>query len=232
MDGDQGGLSLSTSGRELSCLASLAGRQRASATLSHHAPRSRLSSPWPVQQHTPADASTSTSGRVMTTRDNVSRHGRYSAAAGVSIGTERASITTTTTNTERNGARGTRPSWASLRDAGPPEQTMRNCPDFADAADAQDARRRPPDSRPPNLQGHRARTHRFLLQDPINGSSDPGERQRHIHIYKTEVVRLAGTAGARVMADGVPPPPLVSGTRDARLFLMSDNITFPLWLKG
>lgn len=42
-----------------------------------------------------------TSGRV--TRDNGSRHGRYSAAAGVSIGTERASITTTTTTERGHG---------------------------------------------------------------------------------------------------------------------------------
>lgn len=45
-----------------------------------------------------------TSGRV--TRDNGSRHGRYSAA-GVSIGTERASITTTTTTTTTVRGHGT-----------------------------------------------------------------------------------------------------------------------------
>lgn len=148
----------------------------------------------------------------MTTRDNVSRHGRYSAAAGVSIGTERASITTTT---QHRTVAADRPSWASLRDAGLPEQTMRNCPDFAYASDAVHGRRLPSNSWTSNLRGYRASTHRNPRGDPLNGSSDPGERQRHIHIYKTEVARLAGIAGARVMADGVPSPPLVRGTRDA-----------------
>lgn len=161
---------------------------------------------------------------MTTTRDsdNVSRHGRYSAsAAGVSIGTERASITTTTTRT----AAADRPSWASLRDAGQPEQTMRKCPDFADAADVAYGSCRPPVSRPPNLRQYRASTHRFPVEHPLNGSSDPRERQRHIHIYKTDVAGLAGTAGVRVMADGVPSPSLVGGTRDARLDVMSDDIT-------
>lgn len=213
MDGDQGGLS-HTSGRELSSRGGSVPRLRSRTTPRARAYHHRGRSP----HTTHADASTS--GCVMTTRDNVSRHGRYSAA-GVSIGTERASITTTTTRTAATD----RPSWASLRDAGPPEQTMRNCPDFGDAADAAHGPRRPLDSRPPNLRGYRASTHRFPVEDPLNASSDPGERQRHIHIYKTEVARLAGIAGARVMADGVQSPPLVGGTRDARLDVMSDNIT-------
>lgn len=186
--------------------------------------RSRTTPRARAQHHRGRSGAASTSGCVTTTRDsdNVGRHGRYSAA-GVSIGTERASITTTTTRT----AAADRPSWASLRDAGQPEQTMRNCPDFADVADAAHGRRRPPVPRPSDLRRYRASTHRFPVEHPLNGSSDPGERQRHIHIYKTEVARLAGIAGARVMADGVPSPPLVGGTRDARLDVMSGDITSP-----
>lgn len=56
----------------------------------------------------------------------------------------------------------------------------------------------------------------FPRRNPPNDSSDPGERQRHIHIYKLGIARLAGIAGARVMADRVRPPPLVRGPRDCR----------------
>jgi len=107
------------------------GEAAALATLSHHTPHSRpcsrLSSPGRSSgsdRDTLADAFIS--GCV--TRHNSNRHGRYSAA-GVSIGTEQASITTTT------NAATDRPSWASLRDACPPEQTMRNCCNFTNTLD-------------------------------------------------------------------------------------------------
>lgn len=81
------------------------GEAAASATLSHHTPHSRtcsrLSSPG---RSSGRDRDTLDlafiSGCV--TRHNGSRHGRYSAA-GVSIGTERASITTTTNAGPRTG---------------------------------------------------------------------------------------------------------------------------------
>lgn len=41
----------------------------------------------------------------------------------------------------------------------------------------------------------------FPRRNPSNDSSGPGERQRHVHIYKLGIARLAATAGPRVMAD-------------------------------
>lgn len=65
----------------------------------------------------------------------------------------------------------------------------------------------------------------FSTANLRNSSSDPEERQRHIHVYKSGIARLAGARRARVMADRVRPWPLADGTRDlpyaARLDVMS-----------